>query len=59
MSNANRPGGQPAENGIAYQVLDSKDDVWLKRHWADGSGNLYDGKYAVEWPWTWVGFADF
>ncbi len=42
-----------------YQVVESEDDVWLSRNWADGTGNLYDGKYAYEWPWIWVGFVDF
>jgi len=42
-----------------YQVLDSQDDVWLERHYSDPSGNLYDGKYAYEWPWEFISFVDF
>jgi hypothetical protein len=42
-----------------YQIVDSEDDIWLKRHWEDASGNLYDGKYVMEWPWIWIGFVDF
>ncbi|MFZ5480024.1 MAG: CotH kinase family protein [Myxococcota bacterium] len=28
-----------------YQVVETPNDVWLDRHWEDGSGNFYDGKY--------------
>ena len=28
-----------------YVFLETQDDAFLRQHWDDGSGNLYDGKY--------------
>lgn len=33
-----------ADYGL-YIVVETPNDVWLERHFADASGNLYDGKY--------------
>ena len=32
-----------------YVLVETQDDRLLERHWGDGAGNLYDGKY-VWWP---------
>ncbi len=39
-----------ADYGL-YQLVETEDDVWLDHAWADGSGNLYDGKYVWYGGW--------
>jgi hypothetical protein len=41
-----------ADYGL-YVVVETQDDRYLKERWADGSGNLYDGKY------VWYGDRDY
>jgi len=37
-----------------YQVVETEDDRFLKRYWADGTGNLYDGKYVWYGGWSYT-----
>ena len=42
-----------------YLILETPDDVWLDRNYADSSGNLYDGKYIFTEDWAFVSHIDF
>ena len=35
-----------------YQIMETQDDVYLDARYADGSGNLYDGKYISNGGWN-------
>ncbi len=37
-----------------YQVVETEDENWLKRNFADPSGNLYDGKYIWYGGWSYT-----
>ncbi len=44
-------------NGVdygLYALIETEDDRFLKRHWADGTGNLYDGKYVWYGGWSYT-----
>lgn len=51
-------------NGVdygLYLVLESEDKPFIERHYADGSGNLYDGKYDYDYTtgaYTLIDFVD-
>lgn len=37
-----------------YVLVETQDDRFLKNHWEDGDGNLYDGKYWMDEEWNYV-----
>jgi len=42
-----------------YVLVETPDDSWLDRTFADPSGNLYDGKYIFTEDWDFVSMVDF